>query len=89
MLNFEFMLECIGKFNTKVIFSECVTKVCLVLHTVASSLSDHSKCFTLHTLAYLFILTQIRLLREALSHAAITVRRLHSRESCVLPHYVS
>ena len=40
------------------------------------SLSDRSKCFTLHTVAYLFIPTQILLLREAFSHVAITVRTL-------------
>ena len=57
-------------------------------HSVTSSLSDRSKCLTLHTLAYLFIPTQTRLLRDAFSHAAITVGRLHSRDSCVLPHYV-
>ena len=71
--------------HKRVIFSECVTKVCLVL-----SLSDRSKCFTHHTLGYLFIPTQIWLLLEAFSHAAITVRRLHSPESCCfLPHYDS
>ena len=51
----------------------------IVLYSVASSLSDHSKCFTLYTLAYLFIPTQIWLLLEAFSHAVITVQRLHSR----------
>ena len=43
-----------------------------MLNTVASSLPDRSKCFKLQTLACLFILTQIRLPREAFSHAAIT-----------------
>ena len=66
-------------------FSECVRKVCLVLYRVASGLSDHSKCFTVHTLAYLFIPTQSWLLLEEFSRAAITVQRLHSR---VLPHSV-
>ena len=56
---------------------------------VASGLSDHSKWFTLYTLVYMFIPTQIRPLLEAFSHVAITVQRRHSRESCVLPHSVS
>ena len=69
--------------------TECLTKVCLDLYSVASSLSDHSKCFTFHTQAFLFITIQIRLLREVFSHVAITARRLHSRVPCLLPQYVS
>ena len=60
-----------------------------LIYRVASGLSDHSKCFTLHILAYLFIPTHVRLLVEAFSHVAITVEILHSRESCVLPYSVS
>ena len=56
---------------------------------MSSSVLDRSECFTLHTLVYLFIPTQIRLLRDAFRHAAITVRRLHSRESCILAHFVA
>ena len=89
VLNFEFMHGCTSEVywiiqHKSVIFSECVAKVCLVLYRVASGLSDRSECFTLHTLAYLFIPTQLWLLLEAFSHVAITVQRLHSRESCVL-----
>ena len=47
-----------------VIFSECSTKVCLVLYRAESNLS---KRFTPYTLTYLFIPTPTRLLWKALS----------------------
>ena len=75
--------------HKSVIFSECVPNVCLVLNSVVSSLSDRSKYFTLYSLRYLFIPTHIWLLLEAFSHSAITMRRLHSPDSCFLPHSVS
>ena len=75
--------------HKSVIFSECVPNVCLVLNSLVFSMSDCSKCFTLHTLGYLFIPTHIWLLLEAFSHASITMRRRHSPDSCFLPHSVS
>ena len=44
---------------------DCNGVFAIKAYSVASSLSDRSKCFTLHTLAYLFIPTKIRLPREA------------------------
>ena len=70
-----------------VVFSECITKVCLVLYRAESNLSDRSKRFTLYTLTYLFIPTPTRLiwkefsllqiLREeySLTHVTIPVSR--------------
>ena len=52
--------------HKSVIFSECITKVCLVLYRGESNLSDRSKRFTLYTLTYLFIPTPNRLLWKAL-----------------------
>ena len=49
------------------IFSECITKVCLVLYRAESNLSDRSKRLTLYTVTYLFIPTPTRLLWKALS----------------------
>ena len=69
--------------HKSVLFSECVTNVCLVSYSSASSLSDRSKCFTLHTLACLFLLTQSRLLREdftrespAFYHILVALQRM-------------
>ena len=85
VLNFEFMHECVGYFNTKVSFSQNVLQGYVwsynIYYSAASSLPDRSKCFTLHTLVYVFISTQIRLLREAFSYAAINVRIIHSRST--------
>ena len=53
--------------HKSVIFSECITKVCLVLYRAESNLSDRSKRFTPYTLTYLFIPTPTRLLWKALS----------------------
>ena len=52
--------------HKSVIFSECITKVCLVLYRAESNLSYRSKRFTLYTLPYLFIMTPTRLLWKAL-----------------------
>ena len=53
--------------HKSVIFSECITNVCLVLYRGESNLSDSSKRFSLYTLTYLFIPTPTRLLWKALS----------------------
>ena len=53
--------------HKSVIFSECITKVCLVLYRAESNLADRSKRFTLYTLTYLFIPTPTGLLWKALS----------------------
>ena len=53
--------------HKSVIFSECVPKVCFVLNSAESILSDRSKRFTFYTLTYLYIPTPTRLPWKAFS----------------------
>ena len=57
----------------------------MFLSSVESSPLDRLKLFTLHSLAYMFILSQIRLLRKAFGHAAITTE-VFTHESLAVYH---